>query len=702
MPSNGGYEYAKVVDHLNTSSVITQDLLNFLESYTVTLYQSSRQDRFSGPMPWIGIYIASASILCIVAMMADLVHGFKSKKLWFPTKYFNLNAASLSVIAVAMKLPMDLNSIMPGAVDQNAKIVSMAFMCTMMANLMPSLATMNNKTLVSNIIGLGILVITVVVNVCIQIRTGVLPYSFDDEDFVISHSVSNTTMQESLKVVERATSTFAAITYVVVPLMFLMMQTCSALAIITSKQILESKYKQVHESSLIDQRRVTSSIENLKQQVLNYWTMAESGNPQIIAACFATSSASGTLCLYNTCIMIRVMTWAIKYLWDYNSDYKWSMVVILLVQAFGVLIGTIAPVGRCFTPLRFKDATSWYSGRMLSIESYWTKKLYDLKKRPSAIIDEPSHVEGNEVVHTRFVLRFQDDMELTERTLKGITQSLNLCIQKGQRKKPSNLKMLINESRGFEGVVKYDNHHISSLPGIEYRNSWSLSLVTLTTIAICLPNIQKNMVERLLRGVSEGLAYVALVEESLNATDDYLSIQKAAKTLWLEVTVDHKWLGYELQTLSPQTDSIKQIILRLRYKADEYLNPHLNIFIPVESTDICNSIYADLMYRITQTIILFYGTSIDQVNHEVLFVRLSSMISDILAACLTNLPQVIVMKCHTTEIEKREESVRAAAQLLGETTEIITILQARARPESLDQDDLPFIDKWRASLNPTP
>ncbi|XP_071702043.1 uncharacterized protein [Rutidosis leptorrhynchoides] len=575
-----------------------------------------------------------------------------------------------------MKLPMDLSGIMPGSVDQNAKIVSMAFMCTMMANFMPSLATMNNKTLVSNIIGLGILVITVVVNVCIQIRTGVLPYSFDDERFVASHSVSNTTMQQSLKVVEHAPTIYAAISYVVMPLMFLMMQTCSALAIITSKQILESKYKQLHESSLIDQRRVTSSIENLKQQVLNYWTRAESGNPQIIAACFATSSASGALCLSNTCIMIYVMTWAIKYLRDYNSDYKWSMVVILLVQAFGVLIGTIAPVGRCLTPLRFKLSTDWYGENIYSIESYWTKKLYDLKKGstafpfhsrkykivnhnlriwilricigiqksvvvcckcltffpyfllefvsywlgPSAIIDEPSQVEGIEVVHTRFVLRFQDDMELTERTLKGITQSLNLCIQKCQRKQPNHLKMLINEYRGFEGVGKYDNHHISSLPGIEYRNSWSLSLITLTTIAICLPNIQKNMVERLLRGVSEGLAYVALVEESLNATDDYLSIQKAAKTLWLEVTVDHKWLGYELQTLSPQTDSTAQIILRL-----------------------------SLSHKLTPS-----------------------------------------------------HSVRAAAQLLGETTEIITILQARARPESLDQDDLPFIDKWRASLNPTP
>lgn len=60
-----------------------------------------------------------------------------------------------------------------------------------------------------------------------------------------------------------------------------------------------------------------------------------------------------------------------------------------------------------------------------------------------------------------------------------------------------------------------------------------------------------------------------------------------------------------------------------------------------------------------------------------LFANLSSMIADILAACLTNLPRVIVMKCHENAIEKREASVEAAAQLLGETTQIINSLQDR-------------------------
>ncbi|KAF5795106.1 hypothetical protein HanXRQr2_Chr08g0335821 [Helianthus annuus] len=73
-----------------------------------------------------------------------------------------------------MKLHADLNNSMPGVVDQAAKLGSMAFMCTMMANLLPFLAAMESKELLTNIIALGVLVITLVVNVSIQLETGVV------------------------------------------------------------------------------------------------------------------------------------------------------------------------------------------------------------------------------------------------------------------------------------------------------------------------------------------------------------------------------------------------------------------------------------------------------------------------------------------------------------------------------------------------
>ncbi|KAJ0522768.1 hypothetical protein HanIR_Chr10g0486221 [Helianthus annuus] len=105
------------------------------------------------PMAWVGIYIAIASLLCDIAMAVDLVHGFRNKRLWFPSKNFTLNAASIAVVTIAMKLPVDLSTDMLQQIDEEAKLGSLAFMCTMMANFMPSLAAMDNKTLLVNIIG---------------------------------------------------------------------------------------------------------------------------------------------------------------------------------------------------------------------------------------------------------------------------------------------------------------------------------------------------------------------------------------------------------------------------------------------------------------------------------------------------------------------------------------------------------------------
>ncbi|PWA36730.1 hypothetical protein CTI12_AA596780 [Artemisia annua] len=71
--------------------------------------------------------------------------------------------------------------------------------------------------------------------------------------------------------------------------------------------------------------------------------------------------------------------------------------------------------------------------------------------------------------------------------------------------------------------------------------------------------------------------------------------------------------------------------------------------------------------------------------------------TSIVAACLTNLPQVITLKCHTSAIEKREESVHAAATLLGKTSKIINTLKDRV-PASLNPEEFPFINNWRGHL----
>ncbi|GKC76618.1 hypothetical protein Tco_1127392, partial [Tanacetum coccineum] len=139
----------------------------------------------------------------------------------------------------------------------------------------------------------------------------------------------------------------------------------------------------------------------------------------------------------------------------------------------------------------------------------------------------------------RYVLQqLHDSMELSERTLKSI---LNYD-PKGKKAQSNNLIKLLEESRSFEGVGKYDILQDPTSPEA-YIDCWSLALVTLTSITSSLPKIQNETFKSFLKGVREGLAYVTDVEKSLNATDDYITTQKAAKKLWEEVDIHHKWLG---------------------------------------------------------------------------------------------------------------------------------------------------------------
>nr|GEV18107.1 hypothetical protein CTI12_AA135620 [Tanacetum cinerariifolium] len=756
-----------------TSSVfqpgnITDGMLNSLWDYALPIYHADQQNRYSEPMPWIGMYIASASLVCILAMVVDLLHGLRNRKLWFPCRYFTLNAASLSVIAVAIKLPMDINNLIPGDVDQATKLGSMAFMCTMMANVLPSLATMNNKELLTNMIASIVLVITLVVNVCIQIKTGVVSYP-DNKRFI--GEVNYLEPLSDYAYIDRNRP--LAIIYVGMLLVLLIIQACSAITILKSKRVLESKYQAGHEIALKElklQQPGRLDVEKLRKHVSNYWVMAGTGSPQFMAACSATTSASGVISTLSATLHIMSTFFAFSSIdaHMYGSDYGWSMPVIFVTQFIGVIIGTIAPLSRCFASLSFKMSIKWTWDhiKVFKVEGYWTHMLNEWKLHSSipfpfrsrkckvvleklkvmilsfcigfqktvvvacktislipiflmvcvlfcfniwkwrtamfsasgmVRVKKPEEVPLNKDL-SPYVLHLQDDMEPAGRTLKCISKSMNRLIQKAEKQQPKNLLKLLEKSKGFEGVEKFNSHHVLPLVSIQHPDCWSLPLVSLTTIAISLPNIQNDMVDSLLKSVSEGLVYVMLVEESLNATHEYVSVQKAAKMLWLEVDVYQEWLGNKLKDPVPKVNTAGYILEWFRDTAK-------NIVTEVEGMDteesnadsFCKSVCANSMYRITQTILFSYQDNDDEVGQEELFELLTSMISDILAACFTSLPQVIAMKCHTSEIEKMEASVFAAGQLLGETTQIINILQNHRLP-SLNPDELPFINKWRAYL----
>ncbi|KAM7501988.1 hypothetical protein LguiB_000892 [Lonicera macranthoides] len=134
------------------------------------------QEKLSAPMFWIGIYVASA----------DVLRGFRHKKLWFLCKFFTLNATSLILLGIAMKLPLDLSTSMPDCWDQLAKLSSIVFMCATMGNFMPSLGPMGNKELLTNITALGILSLVLTTDVGYFLPN--LPLPNDQGPILLSNS----------------------------------------------------------------------------------------------------------------------------------------------------------------------------------------------------------------------------------------------------------------------------------------------------------------------------------------------------------------------------------------------------------------------------------------------------------------------------------------------------------------------------------
>ncbi|KAJ0531619.1 hypothetical protein HanRHA438_Chr10g0475841 [Helianthus annuus] len=401
-------ECLNIVDRLTDDYNIPKNITDSLLGYVKSIYRSELEDRFSSPMLWIGMYIASASLVCILAMLADLVYGLGSKKLWFPSKYFRIDSAFLTVISIAMKLPVDLTGSMPGYVDQVAKLGSMAFMCTMMANLLPCLGTMESNELLSNTTAMCVLVITIVVNVCIQMQTGAVPISTHKEDLRIIQLTSPTHISANPDCV-------LPFIYVILLAVLLIVHICSSLAILKSQHILEEKYEEVHYTAAKHIQGELVTVEKLHKHVRNYWIMAESGSGlHFITACFHTRSASGVICLLVAILHTYTMFGTIKAMLakDYDSDYRWSVIVILIVQSIGVVIGTIVPLFRCFTTLRFKVFFSIHF-KVFTVESYWTQKLYEWK-------------------HTRIRLPFRSHkLEVVIETFKRLFFNIWIQLQKG-------------------------------------------------------------------------------------------------------------------------------------------------------------------------------------------------------------------------------------------------------------------------------
>ncbi|XP_076938114.1 uncharacterized protein LOC143606123 [Bidens hawaiensis] len=676
-------------------------------------------------MPWVGLYVAMASLICTLAMAADVVHGFWKWKFWFPNKFFTLNAATITFIAIAMKLPMDLTtdrSVSIGLSNTDyTKYVSINFLITMLANFLPSLGLMNNKELLANIVALGILVITIIVNLLIQTFSRVhLLYMVD---FPIC----------------------------IFPLLW---PFSVALTVSTSRKILEHRYKESQQLVLTHQEKRFSS-KDLGLYIKKFWMMAETRNPQFVIACSPVSCAFGVLCSLLTYLLIlNVIDW--KHSWNGTPVYGWSLKIILFVQSIGVVIASIAPVFRCFTSIGHYNLSKKWTTKSLNVfrvEKHWIQRLQQWKRshvrshipgrhcqivfhylkntllnacmafhivvlvvckitclvpriflillsccwyfvksflKKFEIVAENSEIEE----YASYVVQIEEDEKLSKRILRNTLHFITQLLDEFEKKEPKNLIKLLGKSTGFNGVVEFDSDQVPPLHPEETHNYWSLVVVNLTAIAIALPNISHSCFKRLLSGMREGFQIVRHIEECINADSDSVNARKAASRGWTEVEVYHVWLQINLQEKANKGKTTKEI---LQWLGDEAAKVVIQ-FKSRKKPSVYHSPYkfllASSMYRISQTLLLHYNEQEKWLNDEEVFEWISTVIADVLLACFTNLPRVIQMKCHHHAIEKRGDTIRNAAQLLVKSKKI---LKARQLP-NIDQDSMAYIDKWRLLL----
>ncbi|CDP09944.1 unnamed protein product [Coffea canephora] len=720
-----------------------------------TIDGSLDDSKFNQPIPWIGLYVAAASAACAIAMAIDTLHGLRYKKIWFPSKFFSLNATSLTLLAVATKLSVDLNTSMPQRQDQLAKLSSTVFICTVMANFMPSLGNMESKELLANLVALGIFAITVIVNICIQLGTGVI-YVFWRE--------------------------YAVTMAVMIILLALMIS--SALTIPMTKSYFDLKYKKKHKLAVKEcndkSNRCPSqkASHRLKEDLTKYWIMAHTCNPQFVMARIATCSASGAFCLLSTATLAEAMIHCFFMPWDFkfcagDSDYKWSTTLILIIQTVAIAVGTVAPASRWFATINFRCPKRAHKAckKKFKLEKYWTLKLKQLKECPlesrlySRFCRKLAHNLKGKILDLciwmqigvvflskqirfislffiiRFLISYRSFSNMIRRLntsnsmslynselesqpnpmqdlgrfvmhLEGEEEFIHMMttkncdatghwIRMGQKQQPKHAIQLLEKlksSKEFEGVIKFDSDLVHSLDSEEPPNCWALPVVTLTSIAVALPKVDRDLVKQLINSVHEALKYINFIEDNLDAKKDLINVRKAAEVLWVGVDLHYKWMDVDLHQLSLQDKCPKVIFEELAEKAKQRFKEFkekdpIAALRENASKWPTNLLVANSMYRICQTLVLSSDSGEWECG-KTAFEKLSAMITEIAGACFTNLHHAISEQCHQSAIEEREDRVRNAILLLGKTEKILEILEQQPLPSS-NPEHLLYIDHWR-------
>nr|GMD53092.1 uncharacterized protein LOC109189563 [Ipomoea batatas]GME06692.1 uncharacterized protein LOC109189563 [Ipomoea batatas] len=709
-----------------------------------TVYVRRMEQKNISPMPFIGLYVAAASLLCSFAMFCNSYVTFFNLFAMFnlPIKIFGLNATWLTLLAVATKLTGDLTSPMWSYDDNLSKISSTLFLTLAMAQFFTLLGCMSGTAMLGNLMALSILVFTVLVDLCIQLGTGVLDLSL---------------FPESIFAIALLFCMFIAI-------------VCSALAIPAIKKRVESRHQ-----TLVKQMEAEAGqhslirVEELRLSITKYWVMAASGSPQFLVTRLASFIFTNIISLFSALIFLLRFGKSNSIFKDWSttchnkeSDYKWSITFVISFQFVATVVHAfIATI--LLTPVmryKYEDNGIKISRKEFTVEPYWTENLEELKQIPipmrilryklvtkflhyiksviltfckllqnlvvilikfSCVVSfygwlplvfilnhlhkqllPAGHEVSNDQMReeridalSHFVILLEGEKQLPKQFLRSIVVGMNKYIQFRKGPQPCKLLNLLKQSFFYKGAIEFDSSQVPSLLSEEPLNCWTLPLMTLTSIAVALPNIAYQHVDELISSVDEGLQYASHID-ALDENNVLKCIKNAASVAWVGVKLHKNWLGVDLSDKNKEVHSSKEIIQTLANEAErivkdfsftgsKYLveNP---LYWPA------NVLAANSMYRISRTILLYYEDG--EYQAEELFRKLICMIANILTACLTNLPHVIATKCINNAFEERFRSVRNATILFRETEDILKLFEERQLLGIGPSQPL-CIDEWR-------
>ncbi|KAK9081282.1 hypothetical protein Syun_030645 [Stephania yunnanensis] len=284
---------------------------------------------YSAPVPMIGLYIAGATSVCLLLIVYDLIHAYRSRRSWIPCRFSTLNSFTLTVLGVVTKIPVDLTTPMPNGHEQLAKLCGTIILFIFMVLFLPSIGNMETSSRLANVASMTLIVITIVVNICLQIGTGLI-FKFVAEHVIIF----------------------------VLMLLLLSMMWSSMLEVDSMFKVLVSTYK-------IDLKDEKSRGGNMIRGIMNYCVYSHSREPELVRCKLSHHPTMGLLCAICLVVLLeatfRALDWKkLAFSGQNASDYKWSMWFVVGTQIVTITIGCASIGFKCLVlgsqmkPFRFE------------------------------------------------------------------------------------------------------------------------------------------------------------------------------------------------------------------------------------------------------------------------------------------------------------------------------------------------------------